>query len=108
MGAREQPGYIPAVRIAIVTARSAPANERVITTLEEWGMSATETFFMGGIEKKRVLEVLKPHIFFDDQLAHLEPAAESIPSVYVPFGVANAGVLAHPRPGGEFVAGLKA
>ncbi len=106
--AREQPGYIPAVRIAIVTARSAPANERVITTLEAWGMSATETFFMGGIEKKRVLDVLKPHIFFDDQLVHLEPAAATIPSVYVPFGVANIALIADPPPGGEFVAGLKA
>lgn len=90
---REQPGYRPAVRIAIVTARNAPANERVITTLEAWGMSATETFFMGGVEKKRVLDILKPHIFFDDQLTHLTPAAETIPSVFVPFGVANAKLL---------------
>jgi len=83
--AREEAGYLPAVRVAILTARNAPANERVITTLESWGMSATETFFMGGIEKRRVLEVLRPHIFFDDQLAHLKPSAESIPSVFIPF-----------------------
>lgn len=95
--AREEPGYAPAVRVAILTARNAPANERVITTLESWGMSATETFFMGGIEKKRVLEVLKPHIYFDDQLTHLQPSAESIPSVFIPFGGAaeatNGGAL---------------
>jgi 5'-nucleotidase len=94
--ATEQSGYVPAVRIAIVTARNAPANERVITTLESWGMSATEIFFMGGIEKKRVLDVFSPHIFFDDQLTHLTPAAETIPSVFVPFGVANKDKLASP------------
>lgn len=44
---------------------------------------------MGGIEKKRVLDVLKPHIFFDDQLVHLETAASSTPSVLIPFGVRN-------------------
>ncbi|MBL8489661.1 MAG: 5'-nucleotidase [Rhodocyclaceae bacterium] len=105
---REEPGYVPAVRIAIVTARNAPANERVVTTLEEWGMSATETFFLGGIEKKRVLDVLKPHIFFDDQLTHLEPAAKTIPSVFVPFGVVNSNLLNNLPPGGELVAQLKA
>ena len=84
--ARESPGYVPAVRVAILTARNAPANERVITTLESWGMSATETFFMGGIEKRRVLEVLRPHIFFDDQLSHLKPSAENVPCVFIPFG----------------------
>lgn len=82
--AKDQPGYVPAVRIAIVTARNAPANERVVTTLDSWGMSATETFFMGGIEKKRVLDALQPHIFFDDQLTHLQPSAETIPSVFIP------------------------
>jgi 5'-nucleotidase len=83
--AAEEPGYLPAVRVAILTARNAPANERVITTLESWGMSATETFFMGGIQKRRVLEEYKPHIYFDDQLGHLKPSSESIPSVFIPF-----------------------
>ncbi|WP_244250692.1 5'-nucleotidase [Arthrobacter crystallopoietes] len=35
------------------------------------------------------LRVLKPHVFFDDQLGHLEGAADEIPSVHVPFGVVN-------------------
>ena len=90
--AMEEPGYVPCVRVAILTARNAPANERVITTLEGWGMSATETFFMGGIEKRRVLEQLKPHIFFDDQPAHLRTASSVVPSVHIPFGVTNQGV----------------
>jgi 5'-nucleotidase len=87
--AAELPGYKPALRVAIVTARDAPANERLITTLKAWGLTAVEAFFMGGVEKKRVLDILRPHIFFDDQLQHLEPAAASVPSVHIPFGIKN-------------------
>jgi 5'-nucleotidase len=76
-------------RVAIVTARNAPAEERVVTTLRKWGFDAAELFLMGGIEKKRVLDVLRPHIFFDDQLVHVETAASSTPSVLIPFGIRN-------------------
>ena len=48
-----------------------------------------DAFFLGGIEKGRVLEVLKPHIFFDDQSKHLTTAARVVPSVHIPFGVTN-------------------
>jgi 5'-nucleotidase len=46
--------------------------------------------------------VLKPHIFFDDQLTHLEPAAQTVPSVLIPFGVANIDLLANIPPDGSF------
>ncbi len=85
----EEPSYMPALRVAIVTARNAPANERMVTTLREWGFDAAELFLMGGIEKKRVLDVLRPHIFFDDQISHLEGTASTTPSVLIPFGVRN-------------------
>ncbi len=87
--ASQDPTYKPALRIAIITARNAPANERLVTTLKHWGISADETFFLGGIEKKRVLDVLRPHIYFDDQIAHLQPAAKTVPSVHIPFGIKN-------------------
>jgi 5'-nucleotidase len=84
------PDYRRIVRIAIITARSAPAHERVVTTLGSWGVSADETFFLGGMDKARVLSVFKPHIFFDDQLTHLKSGpGGTIPMVHVPFGVAN-------------------
>ena len=41
------------------------------------------------MKKERILSVLKPHIFFDDQLSHLEPGASNTPMVHIPFGVAN-------------------
>ena len=81
--------YQRIVRTAIITARNAPAHERVITTLENWGVSANETFFLGGMKKERILNALKPHMFFDDQKTHLESEAGDIPMVHIPFGVAN-------------------
>ncbi|MDN4039124.1 5'-nucleotidase [Massilia sp. YIM B02443] len=87
---RDDPDYRRIVRIAIITARSAPSHERVVTTLKSWGVSADETFFLGGMEKARVLSVFKPHIFFDDQLSHLRAGpGGAIPMVHVPFGIAN-------------------
>lgn len=81
--------YKRVLTTAIVTARNAPAHERVITTLEDWGVSANEMFFLGGMEKDRILSKLKPHMFFDDQRSHLESKAGDIPMVHIPFGIAN-------------------
>ena len=77
-------GYVPRVRIALVTARQAPAHERAIRTLREWDVHFNDTFFLGGIEKARVLRILRPHIMFDDQQGHLDPIAEEIAAVLVP------------------------
>jgi len=46
-------------------------------------------FSWAGIDKGRILEVLRPHIFFDDQRRHLEGTAKYVPSVHVPFGELN-------------------
>jgi 5'-nucleotidase len=81
--------YKRIIRTSIVTARNAPAHERVITTLEDWGVSANEVFFLGGLKKERILSKLKPHMFFDDQRSHLESEAGDIPMVHIPFGIAN-------------------
>jgi 5'-nucleotidase len=86
---RADPAYKKILRIAIITARSAPSHERVVTTLKSWGVSANETFFLGGMEKARVLGIFRPHMFFDDQLSHLQSPAGNIPMVHIPFGIAN-------------------
>ncbi|HHQ2890795.1 TPA: 5'-nucleotidase [Pseudomonas aeruginosa] len=83
------PTYSPVLNISIVTARNAPSHERVINTMRHWNIRVNSAFFLGGIEKKSVLEVLSPHIFFDDQRLHLDPASSVLPSVHIPFGVAN-------------------
>jgi 5'-nucleotidase len=41
------------------------------------------------MEKARILAVLKPHMFFDDQRSHLQSSAGDIPMVHIPFGVVN-------------------
>ena len=85
----EDPDYQRVLRTSIVTARNAPSHERVITTLEHWGVEANEVFFLGGMQKDRILRILKPHMFFDDQRTHLESEGGRIPMVHIPFGVAN-------------------
>jgi len=81
--------YKNRLRVSIVTARNAPSHERAINTLKSWGVMANDAFFLGGVEKKLVLDVLKPHIFFDDQSGHLATASEVAPSVHIPFGITN-------------------
>ena len=86
---KEDPHYQKILRISIVTARNAPSHERVVTTLKDWGVSVDEAFFLGGMEKSRVLTILKPHMFFDDQRSHLVAPNEDLPMVHIPFGIAN-------------------
>ena len=76
--------YSP-IRIALVTARNSPSEMRVIKTLREWGVYVDEAFFLGGVEKTKVLKAFRPHIFFDDQDVHLEAAANIVPSGKVPY-----------------------
>ena len=70
------------IRTAIITARNAPAHERVITTLTSFGIEVDEVFFLGGIDKARILKVFRPHLFFDDKLDNLRHL-EGIPSVLI-------------------------
>lgn len=86
---KQNPGYENRIRVSIVTARNAPSHERALKTLKSWGVMANDAFFLGGIDKGRILGVLKPHIFFDDQSGHLKSASAVAPSVHIPFGVVN-------------------
>lgn len=73
------------IRTALVTARSAPAHERVIRTLREWEVRIDEAFFLGGMKKRDVLKAFGAHIFFDDQAVHTDPASEVVPVARVPY-----------------------
>ena len=86
--ALQDASYQRILKTSIVTARSAPAHERVVASLKAWGVEVDDAFFLGGIEKARILNILKPHIFFDDQMTHFE-GIENVPAVHIPFGVAN-------------------
>jgi 5'-nucleotidase len=86
---KKDSSYSPRLRTAVITARNAPAHKRVVATLRKWGIEVDEVFFLGGVHKNRVIEIFKPHIFFDDQLEHIKGVAGATPSAHVPFGVAN-------------------
>lgn len=74
--------YSP-VKLAIMTARNSPAEMRVIKTLRAWDVYVDQAFFLGGLQKSRFLKAFKPHIFFDDQDSHLDPASGDVPSAKV-------------------------
>ncbi|MBO5086450.1 MAG: 5'-nucleotidase [Paludibacteraceae bacterium] len=86
--AEQDSTYKPMLKTAIVTARNAPVHTRMINTLNSWGIDINEAFFLGGIDKSRVLNVMRPHIYFDDQMGHLDHL-DKIPAVHIPFGVVN-------------------
>lgn len=82
--------YKRILKTSIVTARNAPAHERAIYTLNKWGVDVDEMFLLGGIDKSRILNVMKPHLYFDDQLSLLDTASiQNIALVHIPFGVTN-------------------
>jgi 5'-nucleotidase len=77
------------IRTALVTARGAPAHERVIRTLRDWDIRLDESLFLGGMDKTAFLQAFEADIFFDDQAAHCDRANPHIPSGHVPHGVVN-------------------
>lgn len=77
------------IRTALVTARSAPAHERVVRTLRAWEIRIDEALFLGGLDKGRFLRAFGADIFFDDQRGHCDSARGHVATGHVPFGVAN-------------------
>jgi 5'-nucleotidase len=77
------------IRTALVTARSAPAHERVIRTLRAWDIRLDESLFLGGMEKTEFLRAFGADVFFDDQTQHCERASVHLTAGHVPHGIAN-------------------
>jgi 5'-nucleotidase len=77
------------VRTALVTARSAPAHERVVRTLRHWGVRVDEALFLGGKDKGAFLKAFRADFFFDDQQVHCVSAAREVATGHVPHGIAN-------------------
>ena len=68
------------IRIALVTARSAPSHERVIKTLREWKIRVDESLFLGGMDKTSFLKDFGADIFFDDQIENCKSASLHVPT----------------------------
>jgi 5'-nucleotidase len=77
------------LRTALVTARSAPAHERAIRTLMNWNIEVDEAMFLGGLPKGEFLREFEPDFFFDDQVGHVDSAAQHVPAGHVASGVSN-------------------
>ena len=77
------------IRTALVTARSAPAHERVILTLRAWNIRIDESLFLGGLPKGEFLKAYGADIFFDDQQQHCNVAKEHVTTGHVPHGISN-------------------
>uniref|UniRef100_A0A3P9I760 5'-nucleotidase, cytosolic IAb n=1 Tax=Oryzias latipes TaxID=8090 RepID=A0A3P9I760_ORYLA len=79
------------IRTYLVTARSAASSgARALKTLRSWGLEIDEALFLAGAPKGPMLEKIRPHIFFDDQMFHVEGAAEmGTVACHVPYGVAQ-------------------
>ena len=78
------------IRTALITARGAPAHERVIRTLRAWDIRIDEAMFLGGLDKAAFLKAFHADIFFDDQQRHCRLASPHVPTGHVPHGVVNA------------------
>lgn len=92
----------PAVRIALVTARSAPAHARAINTLRSWGVGVDEAHFVGGRAKAPLLAAFDAHAFFDDRESHVLAAPRGVAAAVVPGvhdGGAAGGGPSRTRPG---------
>lgn len=77
------------IRTALVTARSAPAHERVIRTLRAWNIRIDEAFFLGGLDKGEILRAFGADFYFDDQPVHCANASEHVATGHVPHGIIN-------------------
>ncbi|XP_073348923.1 cytosolic 5'-nucleotidase 1A-like [Pagrus major] len=77
------------IRTFLVTARSAASSgARVLKTLRSWGLEIDEALFLAGAPKGPLLQKIKPHIFFDDQMFHIDGAKElGTISAHVPYGI---------------------
>ncbi|MFP6808617.1 MAG: 5'-nucleotidase [Pseudomonadales bacterium] len=87
----EFPKHESPIRTALVTARSAPAHERVIKTLRAWNIRIDESLFLGGKDKTGFLEAYGADVFFDDQAEHCQLASKVVPSAHVLHGIKNQG-----------------
>ena len=85
----EYPPDASPIRTALITARGAPAHERVIRTLRAWNIRIDEALFLGGKDKGEFLKAFGADIFFDDQKKHCESARQHVATGHVPHGVAN-------------------
>ncbi|KAI4587496.1 hypothetical protein MJG53_005283 [Ovis ammon polii x Ovis aries] len=79
------------IRTYLVTARSAASSgARVLKTLRRWGLEIDEALFLAGAPKGPILAKIRPHLFFDDHMFHIEGAQKyGTTTTHVPYGISQ-------------------
>lgn len=92
---------LPAGRSAAIEGRRSPvsaparssAADRLAEVVVQPGLDAAFAILREGAGGRAMITGCPPApwapIFFDDQLAHLKPAAGRVPSIHIPFGIRN-------------------
>lgn len=84
---RGLPPNAPPIKLALVTARSCPAHERALRTLQGWGIRLDEAIFTGGRPKGPLLKAFGADMFFDDTKTHVDSAHQhGVACGHVPYG----------------------
>lgn len=61
------------IRLSLLTGRNSVAHERIVAVLDEHGVGLSETVLVGGLDKSAIIDILRPHIHFDEHTRHLTP-----------------------------------
>lgn len=79
------------IRTYLVTSRGTSSpGLRALKTLQKDNLEIDEAFFLCGAHKGPVLKAINPHIFFDDQIPHIDEALHNgVIGAHVPYGVRN-------------------
>ncbi|XP_026767265.1 cytosolic 5'-nucleotidase 1A-like [Pangasianodon hypophthalmus] len=79
------------IRTFLVTSREALiAGRRALNTLRGWDLNINEMIFLEGSPKGSILQAIKPHVFFDDQMKHVLNAKEAgVVAAHVPYGISQ-------------------
>ncbi|KAL0967603.1 hypothetical protein UPYG_G00254360 [Umbra pygmaea] len=79
------------IKTYLVTSRSeVEAGARVHKTLQSWGLKIDQFMFLAGKPKGPPLQKIQPHIFFEDDMKHINLVRElGIITAHVPYGINN-------------------
>ena len=90
LGEHDETGGGQLLRTAVITARSAPAHERLVRTLRTWKIRIDEMLFVGSQEKGAFVRNYGADMFFDDRGEHCAAVqAAGAVAGHVPDGIAN-------------------
>lgn len=82
----------PPIKIALVTSRDFYLTGRPLDTLRVWGIHLDKCYAVSRMKKQRILQHLKPLMFFDNDPKHCADAAVCTPTAHV-IGLEMAGTV---------------